>query len=342
MVYRQYKNRHTTDSINEKLYNILRRKIASKVIGAKLIQGYCLRETPCTKCSMPLMEKPDASELECVVCPVLVMKVQKKVTDRKVAEQKKKWEEHAQQLKLKMKQNTERTLKEELQRQLEEEQGFLREVQATRKTATDFDEEEQRIMEQRIMDEIEKAREFRINVKHETRQLRVDDDDRYRVIEDLRSASKVERSIDMKNQTEDWAPAEEKSSDDKILKFIHEEELKQLIEDLRVAREQNDMEAKDRTEEAKEAAEMQRQFERLLALKEKEHADTVADFKKAQALMMEDAERREKELRNAEVRAKEAEGQLAKWRESTENLRRKKCTRENVNTRAVCCMPWLS
>jgi len=96
------------------------------------------------------------------------------------------------------------------------------------------------------------------------------------------------------------------------------------------------MEAKLRIEEATEAAEMQRQFERLLALKEKEHDDTVAGFKKAQALMMEDAKRREKELRNAEVRAKEAEEQLAKWRE------RQNCSRENVNSRSILCMPWLS
>jgi hypothetical protein len=107
------------------------------------------------------MEKPDASEPECVVCPVFVKKVQKKMAHRKVAEQKKNGGVHAQQLKFKLKQKTESTRKEELQRELEEEQGFLREVQATRKTATDFDEEEQRIMEERIMDKIKKAIELR-------------------------------------------------------------------------------------------------------------------------------------------------------------------------------------
>jgi hypothetical protein len=249
---------------------------------------------------------------------------------------KKEGEEHAQQLKLKMKQKTEPTRKEELQRELEEEQGFLREVQATRKTATDFDEEEQRIMEERIMDKIKKAIELRTELENEPRQLRVDDDDRYRVNEDWSTTREDKQSPDMKNQTEDWAPAEEKSSDDKILEFIREEENNQLLEDLRAAREQNEMEAKLRIEEATEAAEMQRQFERLLALKEKEHDDTVAGFKKAQALMMEDAKRREKELRNAEVRAKEAEEQLAKWRE------RQNCSRENVNSRSILCMPWLS
>jgi len=318
----------------------IRRKIASKVIGKKLIQGYSLRGTPCTKCIMPLMENPDTSELECVVCPVLVKKVQKKMADRKVAEKKKKGEEHAQQLKLEMKHKTEQILKEE--------QGFLPEVQATRKTATDEEE-------QRIMDEIKKARERRIEVENKPRQLRVDDDNRYRVIEDLRNTREEEQSPDMKHQTEEKAPAEEKSSDDKILEYIHEEECKELIEDLRVAREQTEIEAKLRIEEAKEATEMQKQserrlalkekehdemqrrFERLLALKEKEHEDNMAQFKKAQALMMEGAKRCEQDLRKAEVRAKEAEEQLA------EIGRRRKCARENVSTTsAILCMPWLS
>lgn len=47
------------------------------------------------------MEKPDASEPECVVCPVFVKKVQKKMAHRKVAEQKKNGGVHAQQLKFK-------------------------------------------------------------------------------------------------------------------------------------------------------------------------------------------------------------------------------------------------
>ena len=179
------------------------------------------------------------------------------------------------------------------------------------------------------MDKIKKAIELRTELENEPRQLRVDDDDRYRVNEDWSTTREDDQSPDTKNQIEDWAPAEEKSTDDKTLEFIREEESKQLIEDLRVAREQNDMEAKLRIEESKEATEMQRQFERLLALKEKE-------FKTAQALMMEDAERREKKLRNAEVKAKEAEEQLALWRE------RQNCSRENVNSRSIFCMPWLS
>ncbi|GKY98004.1 hypothetical protein MPSEU_000758500 [Mayamaea pseudoterrestris] len=49
-----------------------RRDIATKVLGAKMIQGFTLTELQCNKCLMPLMEK-NASYF-CVVCPVLKKK----------------------------------------------------------------------------------------------------------------------------------------------------------------------------------------------------------------------------------------------------------------------------
>ena len=287
-----------------------------------MIKGYSLRETQCTKCSMPLMEKPNAPELECVVCPVLIKKVQKKMAESRVAEQKKKDEEHLQQVKAEMKQKAEIALREELQRQLDEEQGYLGEVQATRKAATDLDE-----AEQQIMDEIKKARERRIDEENKLlaeekhRQLRVHDDERNRLIEELHIA-REERNADMKRQAEEKTAAEERTSYEKILEIKRQEERKQLIEDLRIAREQKEMEAKFRIEEAKEATQRQREAERLLELKSKEHDDTMAEFKKAQELIKEDSKRREEELRKADVRAKEAEDQLSNWRESTENERR--------------------
>lgn len=317
-----------------------RRQIATKILGAKMIQGYSLRETQCTKCNMPLMEKPNAPELECVVCPVLIKKVQKKMAESREAEQKKKDEEHSQQMKAEMKQKAESALREELQRQLDEEQGYLGEVQATRKAATDLDE-----AEQQIMDEIKKARERRIDEENQLlaeekhRQLRVHDDERNRLIEELHIA-REERNADMKRQAEEKAAAEERTSYDKILEIKRQEERKQLIEDLRIAREQKGMEDKFLIHEAKEATQRQREAERLLELKAKEHDDAMreaerllelkskehddimAEFKKAEELIKEDSKRREEELRKADVRAKEAEDKLSNWRESTDNERR--------------------
>jgi len=54
-----------------------KRQIATKVLGAKMLQGYTLRETLCEACSMPMMETPDSQELVCVVCPVLEKKAKK-------------------------------------------------------------------------------------------------------------------------------------------------------------------------------------------------------------------------------------------------------------------------
>ncbi|KAG7337904.1 hypothetical protein IV203_022434 [Nitzschia inconspicua] len=62
----------------------VRREIATKVLGAKMLQGYVLKETTCDRCGMPLMEH--RGNVTCVVCPALAKKAKKKM---KVQEQKK-------------------------------------------------------------------------------------------------------------------------------------------------------------------------------------------------------------------------------------------------------------
>jgi uncharacterized Zn finger protein (UPF0148 family) len=46
---------------------------ATEVLGAKMLQGYTLKEQQCDNCGMPLMEK--GGDLDCVVCPALAKKV---------------------------------------------------------------------------------------------------------------------------------------------------------------------------------------------------------------------------------------------------------------------------
>jgi len=70
----------TEEVIDE--YNV-RRDIATKVLGAKMIQGYTLKETQCDKCGMPMMEYK--GQLECVVCPVLIKKAKKKKAEEEAA-----------------------------------------------------------------------------------------------------------------------------------------------------------------------------------------------------------------------------------------------------------------
>eukprot|EP00934_Nitzschia_sp_Nitz4_P002837 Nitzschia sp. Nitz4//scaffold139_size61406//21186//24205//NITZ4_006453-RA/size61406-snap-gene-0.10-mRNA-1//-1//CDS//3329535831//2827//frame0 len=63
----------------------VRRQVATKVLGAKMLQGYSLTEQQCTKCSMPMMEHEGA--IDCVVCPVLLKKAKKKLKAQQKVEE---------------------------------------------------------------------------------------------------------------------------------------------------------------------------------------------------------------------------------------------------------------
>mmetsp|Transcript_52635 Transcript_52635/g.127579 ORF Transcript_52635/g.127579 Transcript_52635/m.127579 type:complete len:991 (+) Transcript_52635:182-3154(+) len=70
----------------EEEYSV-RREVATKVLGTKMLQGYTLQETTCDRCGMPLMEK--RGDIECVVCPALAKKAKKRVkAEKKLAETK--------------------------------------------------------------------------------------------------------------------------------------------------------------------------------------------------------------------------------------------------------------
>jgi len=58
----------------------LRRDIATKVLGAKMLQGWTLKETTCGPCGMPVMEHKGVQE--CVVCPALAKRAKKKLKQR--------------------------------------------------------------------------------------------------------------------------------------------------------------------------------------------------------------------------------------------------------------------
>ena len=54
-----------------------KRSTAIKIVGAKMLQGYTLKESQCNDCVMPLMEYP-AGALQCVMFPMLAKKAAKK------------------------------------------------------------------------------------------------------------------------------------------------------------------------------------------------------------------------------------------------------------------------
>ena len=74
-------NPSMSDSVVEE-YNV-RRDIATKVLGAKMLQGYVLKEDQCDKCGMPTMEHHGV--MECVVCPVLIKRAKKKKGEEEAA-----------------------------------------------------------------------------------------------------------------------------------------------------------------------------------------------------------------------------------------------------------------
>ncbi|VEU35889.1 unnamed protein product [Pseudo-nitzschia multistriata] len=57
-----------------------RRELATKVLGAKMLQGYTLQETTCEKCSMPVMSYKGV--VKCVVCPALAKRAKKKLRQK--------------------------------------------------------------------------------------------------------------------------------------------------------------------------------------------------------------------------------------------------------------------
>jgi uncharacterized Zn finger protein (UPF0148 family) len=77
----------TAGTVTTKEEYSVRREVATKVLGAKMLQGYTLQETTCDRCGMPQMEK--RGNIECVVCPALAKKAKKKMkAEKKLAETK--------------------------------------------------------------------------------------------------------------------------------------------------------------------------------------------------------------------------------------------------------------
>lgn len=334
-----------------------RRKIATKVLGAKMIEGYSLQDTQCKRCSMPLMERPDIQQLECVVCPVLEKKVKKEM-EKQLQEQEelRKREES--------RKEEERLRKDQLQRELERERKLLFELQTAK--VANFDDEEKRMLEEiRAAREARAREEERLLAEEKQKQLRNNDEERKRLIEELRIA-KQERELAMKEFEKEKAQQKEMATQ-------LEKERAKLINELRVSKEKMKIESERRRLEAKEAEDRRKENERLLSLKfiehqrtidavkkqheksieeakkehekkieetkkeheksmedakkehernmdevKREYEKTMAEFKRAQAFIKNEAWKRSQELQVAEQRARETEEQLNNWRKMTE------------------------
>lgn len=71
----------------EKEERSVRREIATKVLGAKMLQGWTLKEKTCESCAMPLMEH--GGKEDCPVCPALAKRAKKMLKQKQRIEAEK-------------------------------------------------------------------------------------------------------------------------------------------------------------------------------------------------------------------------------------------------------------
>eukprot|EP00554_Chaetoceros_debilis_P003697 CAMPEP_0194083328 /NCGR_PEP_ID=MMETSP0149-20130528/8975_1 /TAXON_ID=122233 /ORGANISM="Chaetoceros debilis, Strain MM31A-1" /LENGTH=1125 /DNA_ID=CAMNT_0038765709 /DNA_START=137 /DNA_END=3514 /DNA_ORIENTATION=+ len=273
-----------------------RRQIATKVLGAKMVQGYTLKDAQCERCSMPFMENP-SGKLECVVCPVFEKKVRKKMAEKRMTKEKRKAEEKmVQEEKLKMEEQLKMEQEEELlqeeKRRLEqsihiEEHDLRRRDAYVRKQSlreqlysekkmiaelrgqspsSDFDEEERRMEE-----ELRLAKELRLKQEERRRTEAMAMEqvgERKKLIEELRLA-KLEQKAESKRRAAEEMQAKERFKEEKLKEFERESERKRLVEELRQAKIDRAEEQSRRKEEASLAARRQEDDKRLVEEKER-------------------------------------------------------------------------
>lgn len=114
-----------------------RREIATKVLGAKMLQGYTLQEVTCKTCGMPLMSKKN--KIDCVVCPALAKKAKKKLRQKqKVDEEKARLEEKILEMKAGDTLDRIKTVRREIEeKQMREEEEETHRAEETQKAILD-------------------------------------------------------------------------------------------------------------------------------------------------------------------------------------------------------------
>ena len=144
------------------LFSLLlhRREIATKVLGAKMLQGYTLKETTCDTCGMPVMDFK--GKVNCVVCPVLAKKAKKKMkANQKLEEEKVRLERKVQEKKQLEKERIENERMEREQfdnESIRQEQAELERIEKER--------QEQRLGLDRIeREELERIEQLRIEME---------------------------------------------------------------------------------------------------------------------------------------------------------------------------------
>jgi len=226
-----FETKKETDEVDVMEEYSVRREVATKVLGAKMLQGYTLKETTCDTCGMPVMYFK--GKVDCVVCPVLAKKARKKLkVSKKLEEEKVRLERKVQEKKKVKKKMKDRRLEKEATQKLEEEKARLeREVQEKERIETEcIKRERQRQNAERIeleridmehqqqIDRLEKEREHQEEERFELeRRIKQEQQEKERIELESLASEKHERLVKARLEREELEHLKQCEE-----KFIHE------------------------------------------------------------------------------------------------------------------------
>eukprot|EP00980_Cylindrotheca_fusiformis_P029017 scaffold22696_cov118-Cylindrotheca_fusiformis.AAC.11 len=282
--------------VGEVEYSI-RREVATKVLGSKLLQGYVLKQEQCDKCGMPQMEYQ--GELECVVCPVLAKKAKK--TNKKKSNKKTTAYEHGMVREQNLLHRQERKREEQ---ELHDEKLFKKQIQVQ----TVIEEEPELAPKREIRDDVISVRSSHAP---STRDIMVQREHQDELEEEYRAhqAKRREEEMLLMEETKRLALLEEEYS----VRSIRTTDIMQR--DLLMEQHRNRLASKARLDEDILKLEQMRLIEEMehRRMAEEQRAEEEADV---MTQLEKEAEAKAKEAEEALERAKAARDQVAATRKS--------------------------
>jgi len=268
----------------------VRREIATKVLGAKMLQGYTLKETTCDTCGMPVMDFK--GKVDCVVCPVLAKKAKKKLkASKKLEEEKVRLERKVQEKKeLEKKMKDKRLEKERIETECIERERQRQDAERLELERIDMEHQQQI---NRLEKEREHQEEERVELERRIKQERLEKE---RIELESIASEKYERLAKARLEREELEhikQREEESMRECLVKARLDREELERIEQIRT-----ELEEKRNSEEEEEeqrAEEKRRELEEervhILGL-EKEEMQRIMELEEEEFRLLEDARER--------------------------------------------------
>lgn len=325
-----------------------RRQIATKVLGSKMVQGYTLLESQCSKCNMPMMEKAGQANLACVVCPVLKIKIQKKLMEKGhkgiISTQNV--------TKLHDGMENDITLKEKIIKHYDhsptlpsKDQLELNNAGSKLDSSGEIESRDMRLYSEMYSTSNRQTRDiFTAGTNHygEKQKYKPElyhhddkhkltagsnnyDDKREHLIEELRRLDEEKHDFEREQIMEELRRAkEEREADARKLKIARMREIEdraerdRLVEELRIAKAERVRDEMRRKEEIYRVEQEKKETEQLMKAKMEEYEKMLDSLKNAQTSLKAEATKREEELKMAEERARNADEKLSDWKATAE------------------------